>query len=286
VLYPDFADLVSLRDQKSDFLTKMRVQKTAVSGNSVSSFRGRGLEFDSVREYVHGDDIRSIDWRVTARTGSPHVKVFREDRERPMYLCVDINASMRFGTRNTFKSVQAARVSAFLGWQGINRRDPVTTYLYGDVEGGICHFPGKRTSKSFCRVLKMLSDEVVCQNSVLLEEVLPKVEESVEKGSVVFVISDFMELGNLNLARLSKRAEVVFIAVNDPADMTLPPIGRLWLSKENERLFVDTDNAAAEYEKQWLENRKMLRECTMKAKIKMIQLTTESDVRRDLCWKS
>jgi uncharacterized protein (DUF58 family) len=267
---------------------KSAIQKTAVTGNAVSSFRGRGLEFDSVREYIPGDDIRSIDWRVTARVGSAHVKVFREDRERPMYLCIDVNASMRFGTRNTFKSVQAARVSAFLGWQGINKRDPVTAYLYGDVEGGICQFPAKRTPKSFCRVLKTLSEEVTCQKSVLLEEVLANLE-SVEKGALIFVISDFMELGNLNetrLARISKRAEVVFIAVNDPADQELPPVGRLWLSKERERLFVDTNNEAANYKEQWIENRKKLREYTMKAKIKTIHLTTESNIRRDLCWKN
>src|SRR5579862_7094005 len=113
MLYPDFNDLISYKERKLGKLQLARRKVSATAtGNHHSPFRGQGLEFDAVREYVPGDDIRNIDWRVTARTGSPHLKVFQEERERHIVLCVDMNATMRFGTRNTFKSVQAARVAA------------------------------------------------------------------------------------------------------------------------------------------------------------------------------
>src|SRR5690348_13237596 len=103
MLYPDFDELVSYKNLKVGG-APARLSQSLVAGGYRSSFRGRGLEFDSVREYVPGDDIRNIDWRVTARTGSPHLKIFQEERQRTVFLCVDTHAGMRFGTRKTFKS--------------------------------------------------------------------------------------------------------------------------------------------------------------------------------------
>ena len=110
------------------------------SGDYASPFRGQGLAFHEVREYRFGDDIRSIDWRVTARTDKPHVKVFTEERERTVILCIDANAAMRFGTRGTFKSVQAARAAALLGWQANGSNDRVGCIVFGDVPGGMQFF--------------------------------------------------------------------------------------------------------------------------------------------------
>src|SRR6202789_3352703 len=107
------------------------------SGDYTSPCRGQGLAFHEVREYHFGDDIRSIDWRVTARTDKPHVKVFTEERERTVILCVDANAAMRFGTRGTFKSVQAARAAALLGSQARCSNDRVGCLVFGDVAEGI-----------------------------------------------------------------------------------------------------------------------------------------------------
>src|SRR5271155_4260155 len=106
MLYPDFDELVALRNKAARLsLASARQSMAIASGDYTSPFRGQGLVFHEVREYRFGDDIRSIDWRVTARTGKPHVKVFIEERERTVILCINANASMRFGTRGTFKSV-------------------------------------------------------------------------------------------------------------------------------------------------------------------------------------
>ena len=106
MLYPDFDELVSL-GHRAPLLEPISAQRSwaAASGNYASPFRGQGLAFHEVRDYRFGDDIRSIDWRVTARTNKPHIKVFTEERERTVILCIDANVAMRFGTRGTFKSV-------------------------------------------------------------------------------------------------------------------------------------------------------------------------------------
>lgn len=291
MLYPDFNDLVAFKDRKSDLMHfSNRSVKSIVPGNHHSPFRGQGLEFDSVREYVPGDDIRNIDWRVTARTGSPHLKIFKEERERHMVLCVDMNATMRFGTRNTFKSVQAARVAALLGWRGIAHHDRVSACLFGDVPDGIQFFAPKRNRQSFCSMLKMLSEPYSERHNIPLKDVLQPVNQAAQTGSLIYLISDFMDIsGNFQqeagLSRLNKRCDVVFIAINDRADKSIYPVGPLgFCGNDKEKIFVNTESLAGReaYVEQWNENRQRLYEITSRFKIPMIELTTESDVHRDL----
>src|ERR1700722_4557819 len=127
MLYPDFNELAAFKDRRACLShISQKAVKSIVPGNHHSPFRGQGLEFDSVRKYVPGDDIRNIDWRVTARTDSPHLKIFKEERERHILLCVDMNAAMRFGTKKTFKSIQAAHIAALLGWRGMANNDRIS----------------------------------------------------------------------------------------------------------------------------------------------------------------
>ena len=265
-----------------------RSVKSTVPGDHHSPFRGQGLEFDSVREYIPGDDIRNIDWRVTARTGSPHLKLFKEERERHIVLCVDMNAAMRFGTKNTFKSVQAARAAALLGWQGIAQHDRVSACLFGDVRNGIQYFKPQRTRKSLCAILKMLSEPNTEQHHISLEDVLHHINTAAHTGSLIYLISDFMDI-DVNfqpaaISRLSKRCDVVFIAINDQADKSIYPVGLCGFCAHDKKVYVNTDSIAGReaYSSQWKENRQRLCEITYRLKIPMIELTTESDVHRDL----
>jgi uncharacterized protein (DUF58 family) len=284
MLYPDFNDLVACKDRKSTLLHPLnRSVKTIAPGNHHSPFRGQGLEFDSVREYVPGDDIRNIDWRVTARTGSPHLKLFKEERERPIIICIDMNAAMRFGTRKTFKSVQAARVAALLGWQGIAQQDRVSACLFGDVPNGIQYFAPKRSPKFFCSVLKMLAEPPAENHHIALENVLQHISPIAHTGSLVYLISDFMDIDSKHekvLSRLNKRCDVVFIAVNDQADKSIYPVGTVgFCTNATERNYVNTESIAGRkaYADQWKENRKKLYEITSRLKVPMVELTTESD---------
>lgn len=291
MLYPDFNDLMTFKERKSNLRHPFsRSVKSIVPGNHHSPFRGQGLEFDSVREYVPGDDIRSIDWRVTARTGFPHLKIFKEDRERQMAICVDMNATMRFGTRKTFKSIQAARVAAFLGWQGIARQDRVSGCFFGDVPNGIHFFAPTRTRKSFCAMLKMLAEPPTEQHSISLENVLQQINEAAHTRSLIYLISDFMSISensqhDARISQLSKRCDIVFIAINDQADKSIYPAGMIgFCANGKEKIDVNTHSAAGReaYAAQWKENRQRLYEMTSKLKIPMIELTTESDIHRDL----
>lgn len=292
MLFPDFDELISYKDQKSGLLhlSKSSV-KSIVPGNHHSPFRGQGLEFDSVREYVPGDDdIRNIDWRVTARTGSPHLKLFKEDRERHIIICVDMNATMRFGTRKTFKSIQAARAAALLGWQGIAYQNRVSTCLFGDVSNGIQFFAPTRTRKSFCSLLKILTLPTAESHSIPLQEVLQPLIQGAHTGSLIYLISDFMNVNQdvqfeSGLRKLNKKGDVILIAINDQADKTLIPVGTIGCcDHRKEKIHVNTESVVgrAAYEAQWSENRQCLYEIIFRCKVPMIELTTESDVRRDL----
>jgi uncharacterized protein (DUF58 family) len=291
MLYPDFNDLIAFKDRKSDLVhPSYRSGKSIVSGNHHSPFRGQGLEFDCVREYVPGDDIRNIDWRVTARMGSPHLKLFREERERHIVISVDMNAAMRFGTKNTFKSVQAARIAALLGWRGIAHQDRISACLFGDVPQGIQFFAPKRTRKSFCTLLKMLSEPPAERHHILLEDVLQHISQAAHTGSLIYLISDFMDINKAfqqgaSISRLNKRCDLVFIAVNDQADKAIYPGGTIgFCANDTEKIYVNTESIAGRkaYAAQWNENRQRLYEITSRLKVPMIELTTESDVHRDL----
>lgn len=289
MLYPEFEELVAYKDLKIDRGKSYRPSKSQIIGGQHSFFRGQGLEFDSVRKYEPGDDIRNIDWRVTARTGSPHLKIFHEEKERHIVLCVDMNAYMRFGTRNTFKSVQAARITSLLGWQGISHHDQVSVCLFGDVFGGIEFFTPKHSKTSFSIVLKRLSEPIQEKHHVRLIDALRPLNKVARTGSIIYFISDFMNLedekeSDVLLSSMSQRCDVVFISVNDRADMALVPTGNISVSKGFQRFIVNTDSYAGRkaYELQWLENRKTLCKKTMQFKISLIELTTEDDIKKDL----
>ena len=289
MLYPDFFELVACKEGKRHLMQSSRRSKTIVPGNHHSPFRGQGLEFDSVREYVLGDDIRNIDWRVTARTGVPQVKLFQEERKRTRLIAVDMNETMRFGTKNTFKSIQAARVAAFLGTQGLAAHDSISACLYGDVQGGIQYFAPTKTRKTFCTLLKTLSLPPSVRHLVTTAQALQHISKAAHTGSLVFLISDFMDidasfLKEASLSRLNIKCDLVFIAINDSADSVIAPIGTLKFSTNAKKIDVNTDDIQGResYARLFKESRERLYETTKKFKIPLIELTTESDIRKDL----
>ncbi len=291
MLYPDFKDLIAIKDRRSKVShLPARSVKAARQGNHNSPFRGQGLEFDAVRAYVPGDDIRNIDWKVTARSGSPHLKLFKEERERNITICVDMNESMRFGTRRTFKSIQAAHIAALLGWQSLSQHDSVSGCLFGDVQSGIQYFPPKRTRQSFCAMLGILCRPPVQRHQIPIHHPLKQLSRSVTPGSIVYIISDFIDLNfhlqeESGLCLLRKSSDVVFIAVNDIADKTIPPIGSiLFSSNTGDKIAINTqnDSGRSAYANFWKREREQLHEITNKFKIPLIELGTESEIHKEL----
>jgi uncharacterized protein (DUF58 family) len=291
MLYPDFNDLISYKEYKLDKVQLGdRKVRSMRAGNHHSPFRGQGLDFDSVREYMPGDDIRNIDWRVTARTGLPHLKLFKEEKERHTIICVDMNSSMRFGTRNTFKSIQAARSAALLGWRALAHQDRISTCFFGDVSGGLQCFASKRTSKGLCMMLKTLTAPPIEEHQISLETALQHIYKIAHPGSIIYLISDFMDISpafakESPLSNLNKSCDVVFVSINDPSDRALVPIGVIGFSGKNkDKLYINTDSVKGRkaYTDQWKENRKKLSSVTERFKIPLIELSTESDIHRDL----
>jgi uncharacterized protein (DUF58 family) len=229
------ADLIALREEarRLDLVPRRRVLATR-SGGHLSPFRGRGMEFDESRVYQPGDDPRNMDWRVTARAGTAHVKLFREERERPVWLAVDQGPGMRFGTRVAFKSVIAARAAALLAWAAADQGDRVG----GLVFDGAGHFecrpvPRTRGLLPLLNALARTGDTAAAgagaTGPASLSGAAARLAQRVRPGSLVFLISDFAGLTLQDgawLARLSGGSEVVLVQVFDPLEAVPPPPGR------------------------------------------------------------
>ncbi|MFQ3251362.1 MAG: hypothetical protein ACI9O6_003209 [Glaciecola sp.] len=202
----------------------------ALSGGDRSKIKGRGMEFDEARHYQPGDDIRSIDWRVTARTGKTHTKVFREERDRPVFVFTDFTQSMYFGTAYLCKSVQAAHLSALITWNAIQRGDKVGGLIFNnqkDVE-----LKPKAQAKSALALMQAMVDmhqpqfealEIDAQ-AIFLKAV-QQLQHIAKPGALVYLLSDFNGLNDASLAVISniaRHCEVKAILVNDPMEISLP----------------------------------------------------------------
>ena len=223
--------------------------KTQFGGMRASRFHGRGMEFSEVRAYQPGDDVRSIDWRVTARTGRPHSKLFQEERERPVWLVADLGPSMRFGTRGAFKSVAAARVAAVLAWEAHGEGERVGGIVL--APGSTVELPPARTRRHLLRFLDVLAAGTAVSGEVLaddLEAQLRWLAPRVRGGSSVVVVSDFYahdEALALALRVLARRAEVTLVHVFDPLECTPPPAGRYRVSDGREIRSVASGRGSA-----------------------------------------
>jgi len=238
-------ELLALRGEagRLDLVTSGKILATR-SGGHLSRFRGRGMEFDESRVYQPGDDARNMDWRVTARAGTPHVKLFREERERPLLLLVDQGPSMRFGTRVAFKSVVATQAAALLAWAAADRGDRVGGLVF-DERSHFEHRPAARTQG----LLPLLQASAVggrAGGAAGLGDVLVAADQLVHlarPGSLIFILSDFHHLTrerSLWLARLGRASEVVLVHIRDPLEELAPPPGLYPVTDGLRRGLLDT----------------------------------------------
>lgn len=209
------------------------------SGGYVSRFKGRGMEFEEARVYQAGDDIRNIDWRVTARTGDPHTKLFREERERPVFVSVDNRLAMHFATRGVFKSVLAAKLAGLLAWAAQHHGDRIGGQIFTDT---VCRELKPQNGRhAVLRFLNAIVSEVASTTdgqknvarptaaAITLEQVLARLMQHARPGSRVYIVSDFRGINDqveTYLAKLSRHCEVVLIFVYDPLESHLPEKGR------------------------------------------------------------
>jgi uncharacterized protein (DUF58 family) len=230
-LVAPFAALVRSRpDRRTTGFAPGGKVRTHQSGTNRSVFRGRGMEFDESRIYQPGDDARSIDWRVTARTGKMHTKLFHEERERPVLILADLRASMHFGTRIQFKSVLAATIAAELAWVGVDGGDRVGGFIL--LPNGVRSFPATRNTSAMLRLLKALSEGTKPEDEqdgeaveLPLHTVVDRLRQVSRPGTLVFIISDFADFDERTeraIKRLSLHAHVTNVLVYDQLDTMLP----------------------------------------------------------------
>ena len=251
------------------------------SGGYVSRFKGRGMEFDETRLYQPGDDIRSIDWRVTARTGKTHTKVFREERERPVFISVDDRPAMRFATRGVFKSVLAAKLAGLLAWAAEYHGDRIGGQLFSEHE---CRELKPQNGRH--AVLRFLNALVKPQNPTdkdyTLAQVLARLNQHARPGSLVYIISDFRGLNDAaetHIAKLSQHCEVVLIFIYDPLESSLPDKGRYRFTDELRDMFVDTGDRQRllSYHQRFTERRQRLELLAKKRGLAFISCSTTED---------
>lgn len=213
------------------------------SGEYQSVFKGRGMEFSEVREYQQGDDIRTIDWNVTARMGHPFVKKFVEERELTVMLLVDASSSGEFGTVKQMKGEIAVEICALLAFSAIKNKDRVGLIIFTDkIEKFI---PPKKGRKHVLRVIRELLYFHPEHNQTDISVALTYLRNVVNRRSVVFVVSDFMAKGYEKALKVAhQRHDIIPITITDPREMKLPKVGFIHLedAETGEEMLIDTSN--------------------------------------------
>jgi uncharacterized protein (DUF58 family) len=215
--------------------------KHIFSGEYHSAFKGRGMSFSEVRSYQYGDDVRNIDWNVTARTGEPFVKVFEEERELTVMLLVDLSRSAFFGTVEQMKNELLTEICAVLAFSAITNNDKVGVFLFSDrIEKFI---PPKKGRQHILRIIRELIDIEPQGKGTNIGGALQYFNNVIKKRSICFVLSDFMTKGYEDALRIAKRRhDIVGIQMTDPREAELPNIGliRAMDSETGEIRWIDT----------------------------------------------
>jgi uncharacterized protein (DUF58 family) len=243
-------------------ITTSRLVNESLAGEYHSVFKGRGMEFDEVREYQHGDDIRTIDWNVTSRTGHPFVKRYVEERELTVMLLIDASASGLFGSAGKLKGEVAAEISALLAFSAIKNNDRVGAMLFTDrIEKFI---PARRGSTHVLRVIREVLYHKPEGRGTRIQKALEHLNLVVRKRAVVFLISDLLDQGfEQSLKVANRRHDVVILQIVDPREQELPDVGIVELrdAETGEIIEVDTSirRIRENYAANWARDRDRLR---------------------------
>lgn len=238
-------------------ITTNRLANESMAGEYHSIFKGRGMEFDEVREYQNGDDVRTIDWNVTSRAGRLFVKRYVEERELTVMLLIDMSASGRFGSVAKTKGEIAAEIAALVAFSAIKNHDRVGAILFTDcVEKFI---PPRRGSTHVLRVIREVLFHVPSRRGTRIQSAFDHLNLVVPKRSVVFLISDLLDQGFERSLRVAHRKhEVIVIQIVDPREKELPAVGILELRDAETGEVVTVDTSLAHFRRvfhdRWLEN--------------------------------
>jgi len=248
------------------------------SGEYHSAFKGRGMAFSEVREYAAGDEIRTIDWNVTARTGTPHVKVFEEERELTVMLLVDMSASDDFGAHAMTKRSMVTELSAVLSFSAIQNNDKVGVIFFSDrIEQFI---PPKKGRSHILMIIRTLLEFKPEGKGTDLSMALGYLNQVVKKRSTAFILSDFMDAGFENALKISnKKHDVIALQINDRRELELPNAGVLRFTdvETGENRWIDTASKKVrrKFNEEAVQHDKRLKETFKKAGVDHTRLLTD-----------
>ncbi len=278
--------LIALREQAKQLPLHSSKIHARQGGAYLSSFKGRGMEFEESRMYMPGDDIRNMDWRVTARTGNAHTKIFREERERPVLLWLDLNASMMFATRGAFKAVVASKIAALLAWSTVNHNDRLGALIFAgdqhteirprrgknvalEILGAIAHHPAWRPQNQSVEKRDM-------------QAAISRLRKVTRPGSLVFMISDFREMNHqaeAHLANIARHSDIVMIHVSDPIEDELPARGQYQVSDGKRVIQLNTSDKRyrEQYHQRFDSHRQHLQRLCRKHRMFYLPVSTQDD---------
>ncbi len=293
------ADLAKLRFAARELtLFPQRPVKSALNGTRSSRFRGRGMDFDEVRPYQPGDDIRSIDWRVTARTTSPHTKIFREERERPLMVICDLRQNMFFGSRR-LKSVCASEIASLLAWAGLNAGERIGALVFGpDKQRDI---RARRSQHSVLQLIKALHETGLAllpagkahteqasptpdkTERYSLSEILEDTRRVARPGTSLMIISDFHDLdedGERHLFELARHCDLSLFHIVDKLESQLPPPGQYPIFNGAQRFLLNAAKASlrSRFEQHYRDKEQGLQQTALRLKLPLLSFSTDEPV--------
>jgi uncharacterized protein (DUF58 family) len=250
------------------------------AGEYHSAFKGRGIAFSEVREYQYGDDIRSIDWNVTARFNHPYVKVFEEERELTVMLLIDVSGSGNFGTKGSYKRDVMTEVAAVLSFSAIFNNDKIGVIFFSDkVEKFIPPLKGR---KHILRIIRELLEFSSQSHGTNLDEPLRFLTNAIKKRCTAFIISDFMVPEFEEALRIaSNKHDIVALKVYDPLEKSLPDVGLIKVSDSETGVekWIDTSSEFTRHahEKWWIDHMEIIKNTFKRCGVDSTELRTDLD---------
>jgi len=250
------------------------------SGQYHSVFKGRGMAFSEVREYQHGDDIRSIDWNVTARFNHPYVKVFDEERELTVMLLIDVSASNQFGTRKTFKQEVITEIAAVLAFSAIQNNDKVGVIFFSNIIEKF--IPPKKGISHILRIIRELIEFRPQQQGTNLTEPLRFLTNAIKKRCTAFLLSDFLDRGFLEAIRIAnKKHDLIAVRITDERETELPDAGliRGRDAETGRQMWIDTSDRRVrrQYENWYRSHQEYLTDTFLRSGVDTARITTDGD---------
>lgn len=246
----NLAELIEMRHRVREVqLFSTPARRSPLIGLHHSKLRGRGVDFDQVRVYQAGDDVRTIDWRVTARTQEPHTKLFHEERERPTYILVEQSPRLFFGSGLMFKSVLAAQAASLIGWAALEHNDRIGGLVFGNHAQH--EIKPRRSKQSLLQLLNRLAlaNQALSRDAQSLAGsftlALRRAREVLRPGSLVIVLCDERTLDDSSeqqLQLLARHTDLLLLPLSDPLDHALPAAGLLRFAERGAQLELDTHN--------------------------------------------